>query len=1450
MGGMAENVAVLQLGVTLKANAIKDITPTLKKIILQAERDNALQIQVDLASVQNLNDQISEIERNFKGIKLSDYLTGQLSKISNMNIQMQAVEVKNLASALQSVTKLDTESLGQLGKLNDGDFGKYVDFLKNYERVVERIQRKAKTNDRPFEVMDDLASEMSSSFNLIDRNTQSLMKFLTAYQEYLRLKKSGYADGYQDTEVEDIISEFENSDFAKSNLIKLINGNLNKYVNGEKFVIDVDATTNIDVKDDPNLTQQSTEEAVNKARKQISDTAEAYGKDSIKVTQYIEFDVKAEDEDTKEAAKNAAKSEQQRIKEIVEEDQQKQRKKRSDAGGTHASKNKSKVKTVNDEERVDGKKPIALVKDLNLRDPTQVNAILTPKLEEGFKKTAIGLIKAENITADVQLKPKYGNDTTEDSENADVNTKELTEQLERIKNAVDFSNITTIDFGKLLTLPEGFSLENYTGIGDAIGGIKTAVTDFNTDAFSQFVTTINSMNLAEGQADRLTQFGKAIEDVKKNLDQLTANGSKATAKFIDSLSNLLSRTKELEDLSNILKSSGGNLCKIVDQLNANDSKAANDAVANSYEKLIRAYKDYIDQRKLLATEDVGSPIYKNIQDDIARSRQAIATWTSSLKRNLKASGVDMSKFIGKQSTLDGLITEANISNKKTNQREVEDQITKLIKNISDAYQKLIELKRQAMSGNMSGNAVDGLDTQIDELNASIIEAEGNLEELLGNKYVGKDFGKQVDQLKELKALSNSDDIYSDIYEAAEAEKAAQALEEQRRQEEAIAQAQAEANAKAEGYYQKQIADLKEIVDLKEKQAKLDSSVGQYSSYQDEIKKIQSRINGRSKYLADAIADENYTGVSSNIIKDYNKLNAKNKSFIEKANQQAASDKANQDLLETINKLIAAYNELINRKTALAKAQMDGQANTNAETKAIQEQEREVAKLEKELAVRDSNKNVTEPYKKERNQLMSAKASSSDQSSIDRSAAIELVITKYKELATEMKALIKDKEALLAAITAGDQAEADSTRKSVEDRIENIKRLEYAIDDLKNDYDIKDSSIRADTKDDTANIKASRKKSSNLDKQINHESAQKAVEALKEVQTGTEVVVKRSEDCRQAIVALFGSASQEAQEYIDKLGDVQSITGKVSKNQKTGEDEVSYELKGTNGNLILGKDGDVLKYNEQVIDLSESYNQVTRSVKLLEAEEAKANSGRKTQSAAQKAALEEMKSIYQEIQNLEGYDPNTKKLTGTDNIEATSQRYEKLATRLDQLSTSYRSLSAGVSQTQIQKALSKVYNWMERNTKGVQAFEAELQQLITELKQVDNVADLNKTMGKVMAIENAVSATGNNGGTFWEQFSREANYNLSSMIAQYLSFQDVVRYSQQAVSTINDLDYALLDLKKTTKMTNSDLEEFYYTSSDLAGQLGVTTEEVIDLASSWSRLGWRFSPDPLRENTVA
>ena len=71
----------------------------------------------------------------------------------------------------------------------------------------------------------------------------------------------------------------------------------------------------------------------------------------------------------------------------------------------------------------------------------------------------------------------------------------------------------------------------------------------------------------------------------------------------------------------------------------------------------------------------------------------------------------------------------------------------------------------------------------------------------------------------------------------------------------------------------------------------------------------------------------------------------------------------------------------------------------------------------------------------------------------------------------------------------------------------------------------------------------------------------------------------------------------------------------------------------------------------------------------------------------------------------------------------------------------------------------------------------------------------------------------------------------------VSLYDVINLGKQAVNQIIELDTALVDLQKTTTMSSSQLDQFYYDANDVAKQMGVTTQEIIEQASAWSRLGY-------------
>lgn len=108
-------------------------------------------------------------------------------------------------------------------------------------------------------------------------------------------------------------------------------------------------------------------------------------------------------------------------------------------------------------------------------------------------------------------------------------------------------------------------------------------------------------------------------------------------------------------------------------------------------------------------------------------------------------------------------------------------------------------------------------------------------------------------------------------------------------------------------------------------------------------------------------------------------------------------------------------------------------------------------------------------------------------------------------------------------------------------------------------------------------------------------------------------------------------------------------------------------------------------------------------------------------------------------------------------------------------------------------------------------------------------------GELNSLVHEMEKAGKVGRNFFDTMIHRAGSMTASWAAMYLSGYDAIRYFQQAFETIRSLDTALVDLRKTTTMSNSDLEEFYLNSNNIAKQMGVTTEEIINQAAAWSRL---------------
>lgn len=181
--------------------------------------------------------------------------------------------------------------------------------------------------------------------------------------------------------------------------------------------------------------------------------------------------------------------------------------------------------------------------------------------------------------------------------------------------------------------------------------------------------------------------------------------------------------------------------------------------------------------------------------------------------------------------------------------------------------------------------------------------------------------------------------------------------------------------------------------------------------------------------------------------------------------------------------------------------------------------------------------------------------------------------------------------------------------------------------------------------------------------------------------------------------------------------------------------------------------------------------------------------------------------------------------------------KKLKNEVDNCSNAFKGLNKGASELSRDKLIVRIADYMNKNTAMTKNFKNQLEGLIAELKSMGANADVSNIADQFFKVQQKIKAAGQEGKKFWDIIAEKAKYGLAAQIGMYFGFNDIVRYAQQAISTIVDLDDALLDLKKTTSMSSTELNNFYYSANDVAKQMGVTTKSIIEQASAWSRLGY-------------
>lgn len=216
--------------------------------------------------------------------------------------------------------------------------------------------------------------------------------------------------------------------------------------------------------------------------------------------------------------------------------------------------------------------------------------------------------------------------------------------------------------------------------------------------------------------------------------------------------------------------------------------------------------------------------------------------------------------------------------------------------------------------------------------------------------------------------------------------------------------------------------------------------------------------------------------------------------------------------------------------------------------------------------------------------------------------------------------------------------------------------------------------------------------------------------------------------------------------------------------------------------------------------------------------------------AVKNAVKEYETLLNELKGKDASLVTSEDISKLDNYEKKIKDTIATVTNMSASEKGYNFVSG-------QKELDKIHKLLAENSKMSSEAKAKIRAYYAEIESGNPSMSLDKIHGEILKIYNAEVEAGRAGKTLWDTLKNSGFHQIAAQMAGMFGVYDVINLGKQAFSTVKELDYALVDLKKTTAMNSSELEQFYYDSNDVAKQMCVTTKEIIDQASSWSRLGY-------------
>ena len=119
------------------------------------------------------------------------------------------------------------------------------------------------------------------------------------------------------------------------------------------------------------------------------------------------------------------------------------------------------------------------------------------------------------------------------------------------------------------------------------------------------------------------------------------------------------------------------------------------------------------------------------------------------------------------------------------------------------------------------------------------------------------------------------------------------------------------------------------------------------------------------------------------------------------------------------------------------------------------------------------------------------------------------------------------------------------------------------------------------------------------------------------------------------------------------------------------------------------------------------------------------------------------------------------------------------------------------------------------------------------------AELQGLQTNFLSMNNAMNIARQGGKSFFDELKAGwQKFGGWSIVTR--TFTAVIRVMKQAVTAVKEVDAAMVELRKVTKLTEQQYEDFYDTAASTAKKLGSSLSDMINATADFSRLGYTIS----------